>query len=124
VSRLSVFKKRGLNPTIPHCFYCNKPKNQRDAEAPHGVVIDLEPCDECEKWMRRGIILISIRDGETGTVNPHRTGKWLVITDEGVLSLMKPGPTRDLVLKKRFCFVEDNVWESAGLPVSKGDLPS
>lgn len=120
---IRLSEKYGLNPTIPHCFYCGKEKNElilmghlpNDEEAPKGKVFDHEPCDKCRELMRQRIILISVRDGEEGD-NPYRTGGWVVITEEGVKKLTKPGKFQDSVLKSRMAFVPDSVWNFVGLP--------
>jgi hypothetical protein len=85
-----------------------------DVEAPHGKVIDKEPCAECKKWMEQGIILISVRDGEEGD-NPYRTGRWVVVKDEAIKRFNPPEFVEE-VLKKRIAFVPDQVWTMLGLP--------
>lgn len=71
---IRLHRKHGLAPTIPTCFFCLKQKSEvaflgagwRGNDAPPmTMVVDYEPCDECKDFMRRGIILVSIRD-------PHR----------------------------------------------------
>ena len=72
--------KHGVNPSITHCEICGKEigiallgKLKDDAEAPKDVAIGL--CDDCQKVMdAEGVIVIEVRDGETGN-NPYRTGR-------------------------------------------------
>ena len=72
--------KYGVNPSITHCEICGKEigiallgKLKDDAEAPRDVALGL--CDDCQKVMdAEGVIVIEVRDGETGD-NPYRTGR-------------------------------------------------
>ena len=54
---------------IPRCFWCGKLKNEialfgkyggrgEDLEAPMGVFLDYEPCDECVENQKLGVTLI------------------------------------------------------------------
>jgi hypothetical protein len=117
--------KYGVNPAIPHCFFCGKEKNEillpgkleGDVEAPKGVVWDKEPCQECDGYMQRGIILISVRDNPTDSdrENPHRTGGWCVVREEFISNNID-AETAEAILQKRVCFIEDKVWRVVGLP--------
>lgn len=137
--------------SIPKCFFCRKDKNEivmnttlsagiadKVAEM-HGKIVDMSPCQECRGWMDRGIILISVKDGEkmaeegwspdptkgpAGMVppipNPYRTGGWTVITEDGFIRTME-GMKADqhciqAGLRHRWMFVEDTVWCAIGLP--------
>jgi hypothetical protein len=119
---IRLSRKYGVNPAVPKCFFCNRDKKEiilfgrmkDDVEAPHGKVIDKEPCAECKKWMEQGIILISVRDGEEGD-NPYRTGRWVVVKDEAIKRFNPPEFVEE-VLKKRIAFVPDQVWTMLGLP--------
>lgn len=72
--------KHGVNPSITHCEICGKEigiallgKLKDDAKAPIDVALGL--CDDCQKVMdAEGVIVIEVRDGETGN-NPYRTGR-------------------------------------------------
>lgn len=120
----------GVNPTIPICFVCGKEKNelllmgrmwdkekQKEIEAPRDMVWDREPCQECKEWMKKGVILISVRDGENDENNPWRTGGWVVMKEEAVRNIFG-GAVVEEVLKKRMAFVEDKAWDEVGLPRS------
>jgi hypothetical protein len=120
----------GLNPVIPRCFFCGERKNEvvlpglleGDVEAPRDAVWDHTPCDQCQQYMREGIIVISVRDGESGD-NPYRTGGWCVLTEAAVRRLIQPASLVDAIVKKRVAFVPDQVWDLLGLPrgVQKGE---
>lgn len=115
--------KHGVNPAIPMCFYCGEPKDEiilagrmkDDAQAPHNVVWNCAPCDKCTDYMTKGVILISVRNGESGD-NPYRTGGWCVVSDAGITHIIADEALRADILKKRASFVFDKVWDYVGLP--------
>ncbi len=148
MSHIPVSPKYGVNPAIPKCYYCWEDKNeiilpgqlQGDVEAPRNAVWDLNPCDKCEKFMKQGVILISIRDEEeappplpplsrTATAaqkaermrvlmwNPYRTGGWVVVKDAAVRRIFTPPELVANILKKRYAFVQHMVFVQLGLPV-------
>ena len=67
-----VSPKHGVNPAIPVCFYCTKEKN----EIILSRVWDNTPCEQCQIYMKQGVILIQIRDRKIGE-NPYRMGGWV-----------------------------------------------
>lgn len=118
-----------------NCYYCNKPmgvlidKRGRKTLTRNCGVINDEPCNECKKWMKEGIIFISIKDSTTEDEmkpkngmppNPFRTGKWAVIKDEAVKQLIN-GTMLDFALKYRFIFITDGAWEAIGIPVGNSE---
>jgi len=125
---IRLSKRYGVNAAIPVCFYCGKEKNELvlagnigkgrgDIEAPKGKVWDMEPCEECKGWVEKGVILVSVKDREVGD-NPYRTGGWVVLKDEAVERMFQ-GEAKDDLLRKRFGYVEDKVWDLVGLPREK-----
>lgn len=114
---IRLHKEYGVNPTIPKCFICGKDKNEvvllgaaYKEQAPMHMCLDKSPCDECVGYTKQGIIIISVRDGESGD-NPYRTGGWVVIKEEAALRFIPEN-----LLKKRILFLEDKVWNEVGLP--------
>jgi hypothetical protein len=115
-SGITISEKHGINPCIPKCFFCGKDKNEiilfgrlpNDQEAPRGSVINKEPCDECAEYMRIGIIVIVVRDGEKGG-NPYRTGGFFVIKEEAVKKMCP-----DLG-DSRVMFIEESAAKMVGL---------
>jgi hypothetical protein len=131
---MRLHKNHGLNPTMTTCFYCGKDDkimligdhvtSEMKAEglaSPDGKmkmnigVVDMEPCRECAKWMKKGVILISVKD-DSDTHNLYRTGGWAVIADDAINKMINDEKTKELVLKRRFCFVPNTAWEKLGLP--------
>ena len=115
--------KHGVNPSLSVCFYCGAddgtvvlPGRLRgDTQAPHKAVWTKEPCPTCREYMRQGIILISVRDGEEGD-NPYRTGGFSVVKAEALARLINRQELIDDVLRRRVCFVPDAAWAMLGLP--------
>ena len=102
-----------------NCFFCNKPKgvilDRRIRETlPKNAVYDKEPCDECKELMKSGIIIISVRDGESGD-NPYRTGFWCVVKEQMIKDLISDEQFKNDILNKRVLFIEDSTVEQIGL---------
>lgn len=120
---IRLSEKYGLNPSLECCYFCGKERGLvlwgksrlGDAKAERKVVMNKEPCDECANLMRQGIMLISVRDGETAE-NPFRTGKIAVVTEEALKRVIVQPELADTFCKTRVGFIEDSVWTAIGLP--------
>ena len=119
---IRLSEKHGVNPSLMLCFYCHEASGvallgrlKDDAEAPRQAVFDKEPCAKCKEWMAKGIICISVRDGESGD-DPYRTGGWAVVTEDFVRRILRPGELLDGILKKRCCFMPDEAWNAINMP--------
>ncbi len=133
---IRLHPEHGLNPAIFRCFYCGEnaglviPGAATNGFREAGLtnsdgsmkmdigVINMEPCSKCKEYMEQGIILISTRDEDSGSKNPHRTGGWVVVKEEAMDRLLEgsdPALLRHLK-KARFCFVPDTAWDQIGLP--------
>lgn len=122
--------KNNLEVGMIRCFFCGKEKglmNTRltkkcaeEIKKRNGHAIDHEPCDECKKYMEQGIMLCSVRDGESGN-NPYRTGALCVLKEEAVKQFSTP-EMFEQVKKTRFAFIEDSVWDQLGLPRGNSKL--
>lgn len=123
----------GVNPTVYQCFIRGEDvglllvgiqaaRMFGTAKAPRTCgAINKEPCDKCKGYMEQGIILISVRTGETDTDNPHRTGGWVVLKEEALRRLVVNNELCDDICRKRVAFVPDDAWDAIGLP--RGDVP-
>ena len=107
--------EHGVNPTIPQCCICGKEKNQiallgnkYKGQAPMKMVIDGEPCEECKKMMKVGILLISVKDG-SDKKNPYRTGIKVAIKEEAFEKAFGKVP------EKRIAFIEDSMLKKTGI---------
>lgn len=77
---ICISEKHGLNPSVTVCEICGKEigvalfgRLPGDKEAPRQVAMGL--CDDCKGVIDQGgVILIEVRDGESGP-NPYRTGR-------------------------------------------------
>jgi hypothetical protein len=103
---------------MSNCFLCNKLKEiildrRLKNRLPREAVYNKEPCDQCKEYMQKGIILISVRDGESGE-NPYRTGGWWVLKEEAVKNFVSE-PLLSSVLKFRVMFIDDTACERIGL---------
>lgn len=120
---ITLHRKHGLNPTMTQCYICGKEKGEiallgaaYKEEAPMKMIVDTIPCNECKKMIKKGIVFISVRDGEKGT-NPHRTGRILCIKEEAVKKIMKSYNP-----KNRVYFIEDSILDRlTGKTPKKGD---
>jgi hypothetical protein len=125
MANIRLSEKHGVNPALSLCFFCNQEKNELvllgrlpdDAEAPRKAVFNTEPCDECKGYMGMGIICISVDPVKSPDhKNPWRTGGWVVLRDEALLRFGLEQEMLDDILRKRVCFLEDEVWDKLGLP--------
>jgi len=134
---LKPSNEHGVNPSVEVCRICGEDmgvalfghitKKQAEAmyeagldvaqeagvEAPRTVCLG-NVCDQCKEWMKEGVILISIRDGEEGE-NPYRTGKLAVVKDESIRRTMKPGEQVEAILEKRVAYIPESVWAALGI---------
>lgn len=125
MSSIKLSPKHGVNPSMEVCFYCGEDDGTvmlpgrlpDDAEAPRRGVWTKEPCEKCKGLMAQGVMLISVRDGETDVDNPYRTGKVAVVTNEGIRRMVNPASLAEQIIAKRVAFVPDEAWKKLGLPV-------
>jgi len=98
------------------CFYCGESKDillhQRfkDISEVNGKVADKEPCPKCKGYMAEGIMIIEVKDGESGD-NPYRTGRLHVITEDAATRMFNGFDFS----KQRVCFMEESVAKVVGL---------
>jgi len=105
---LRLHSKYGVNPTIPVCFVCGKPKNEvvllgagYKEEAPMHLCIDKEPCEECKRLASKGVMLVEVQDN-TDKENPYKTGKIIVVKEEAYKHIFNTE-----VPPKRIAFIEE-----------------
>jgi hypothetical protein len=132
MGNIRLSEKHGVNPSLGVCYYCNKENGEiilpgrlrDDQEAPRRAIWHTHPCDECKGWMAKGIIFISVKDGDQDHYNPHRTGMWTVVKTEAVerMKAFINIQVIDDILKRRVAFLEDAVWDAVGLP--RKDVPA
>lgn len=142
-------EKHGLNPSLGLCFYCVTEGTSvlllgqlpGDKEAPRQAIWDMEPCAKCAGYMKRGVILISVKDDAEMVEmdrqhaaweakhghklharkpvpgyfipNPYRTGGWWVVTEDYVRRIFDG--SADNVCKHRFAFITQEAADATGL---------
>lgn len=96
---IRLSKQYGVNPSISTCYWCGEEKNEivlfgkigrgrEDIEAPRNVVMDYEPCFQCQKHWRMGIAILEATeepayDGQMEIQNGiFPTGRWCVLREE------------------------------------------
>ena len=72
--------------------------------------------------MRQGIILISVKDGETDENNPYRTGNFVCVKEEFLRRVVQPADHP--IFKSRMAFIEDSVWKKLGIPFKDHSCPA
>jgi hypothetical protein len=108
-----------LNPVKEVCFICGYRMGVQflgplptGSKLPQAVASD-SPCAKCEGFMKEGVVLVSIMDGDTS--HRTRTGAIAVLTERSIRSLFSHYLTKKLI-RDRFGFVEDSVWDALKLP--------
>ena len=105
---LILSPKHGVNPSVLHCECCGKDygvallgKLKGDAEAPRDIYQGF--CDDCQKVVdQKGLIIIEVRDGETGN-NPYRTGRLVGITKDARERMFKD-------IESSICYMEHSMF--------------
>lgn len=115
---IRISPKYGVNPTIPVCFFCGEEKNEvallgrigkgkNDIEAPHHMILDYEPCEECKKKMDTGITLIEITDTPNSenqspiATDAYPTGNWWVVTEDFIRNNIQPHELAEQIIQHR-----------------------
>lgn len=126
---------------LTHCFYCQeadkillactyneKGEPLKDLGSFNHCVIDMEPCQKCADWMKKGIILIGIDISKSKPgwekekmPNPWRAGGWAVIKDEALQRIVLDKRTQEFALKHRFMFIEQKAMVKMGIVQEKED---
>ena len=97
----------------------------REIEEHERIPAGLLLCDTCKDYQKRGIVFLSVRDGEQNKKSPYRTGGFWVLKEEAVKRMLSSSPgLLKSILEKRVTFVEDSVCEKLGLSKNpKEDTP-
>lgn len=114
---INLSKEHGVNPSITKCFFCGEDSGialfgqlPNDEKAPMNAgVVDFTPCSQCQEYMSKGIMLVSVKDG-SDQENPYRTGSIAVIKEEVAKKIF------DNIGDSRFAFIEDEAWDKLGIP--------
>jgi len=134
---------------LTRCFYCMKPdrillakRYMANGEPVHDLspaqdkVIDMDPCNKCQDWMEKGIILIGIDEAksdpgwneppntnserENWMPNPWRAGGFAVMKDEAFCRLFGK-EFQKFALKYRYMFMEQKAMVLLGIIPPEGE---
>ena len=86
----------------------------------HCGVVDMTPCSECADYMKQGIIIIGIEDGEDPNkdINVKRTGHFVVVVSElfeNLKQVVKDTEVIDRILESRWTFMESEMMSKLGI---------
>ena len=123
---MRLSNKHGLNPTIPLCPYCGKPKNEimltgyegekwakrnghPDGQMPMYVLVegDIQPCDDCKK---KGIAVVEVK----GDADKELTGRRWLIKEEAIKKILADDPMLSSVLQKRIMLIPAEIAQNLG----------
>ena len=124
---IRISPKHGVNPTLLLCFWCRTNsvgialagRLPHDAEAPR-TALTYDPCEQCQKLISSGIWLIeATKTGDENVppmpgTNAYPTGRWAVISEEGVRAVVNE-PWQSELIKKRKAVMEPEVISQLGL---------
>lgn len=126
---IRVSEKHGVNPSLGVCFWCGQEdgsvlmlgKLPGDKEAPRRTINGYEPCGECKKGMERGITFIQMSkvpllDEQSTVGEGYPTGRWVVVKEDAVKTIVQPPELLESLLKTRKAFVWVEDWKQMGLP--------
>lgn len=123
---------------LTKCYFCGgdsqilinsrlTPRDASNVEKAHQKIINMEPCDKCSEFMKKGIILLTIDSAKSGEnwnkhdgsdylmPDPHRMGGFIVLTENGLRHLCLPPEMEQWAFKKRWMFIEHETAEQIGL---------
>lgn len=117
---ITLHQKYGLNPMIEKCEICGAETgcivllgSRIKGEAPMKGSLRGSVCDTCKEHIKIGIILIEVRDGESGE-NPYRTGRQWVVTEDAITRMFDP-QSAEQALKSRVAYIEEGAAKLLGL---------
>jgi hypothetical protein len=122
-----------FNAAVTKCYFCGESyevvintlltaKAAREVEELNGKVIDMNPCNKCEEYMKQGIMLITFDPAKSdpewnksSMPNPYRTGGFFVVTESAFKRIFHPKKLVDYGLKARWLFIEHEAAVQLGL---------
>jgi len=113
MSGIRLSEKHGINPSLLQCPICGEEyaiaflgRIKEDKKAP--MVIAKDPCDKCNEYMKKGVIIVSCKDNDEN----YRTGKLAVVksTTPFLSEECLGKELHDSIMLKRVVILEDSVW--------------
>lgn len=124
---MRLSSKHGLNPSIPLCHYCKKPKNEiiltgyegekwakkngyPDGQMPMYILLkgDIQPCDECKKI---GIAVVEVKSD----ADRELTGRRWLMKEEAIKKILIDSSMLSRVLQKRILIISAELAQNLGL---------
>ena len=111
----------GLNPTLTVCWWCGKETGEiallgaaYKGEAPHHMVVNHNPCHECEALQSRGVVMI---EGNESSPNGW-TGRWCVVKTAAAEKMLSADMFQQIMRKgpPYRCVIAPDAWDELGLP--------
>lgn len=140
MSSIKLSPKHGVNPCMSKCFFCGGDKGivllgklKGDAEAPHEMVFDYEPCDACKEKFAKGVLLVGVSEtcpdgrppiskAEDGK-ELYPTGPYVVATEDFVTRMAGPEGGQKIIEAGK-CVVPDTLvleWQKQHEEACKGE---
>tara|TARA_Y100000310_G_C20681689_1_gene816360 strand:- start:135 stop:515 length:381 start_codon:yes stop_codon:yes gene_type:complete len=119
--------KSNIEVALTKCFFCGEDSEivinktltsyyAKKVKEMHSKVINKKPCNKCQGYMKKGIIVISTdKDKTEDEDNPYRTGGFWVIKDRAVKEMPMKDELKTSILKTRIMFLEHNLAKDMGL---------
>ena len=88
---MRLSKEHGVNPSLMNCFWCGESFGvallgaNHGKKAPHSIVVDYEPCGDCQEIRKKGLTLLEATDAPNHEGQPdmqkgvYPTGRWWVV---------------------------------------------
>ena len=105
------------------CFWCGDTKNEiligtkakSIKSIGHKVVKDYDFCDSCQEIMKQGITCIEVdtlpwSEGQPSMGGGYPSGRWCVITEDGVKDVIEESETLRAIIEKRKVFLPKEVY--------------
>jgi len=95
------------------CFWCRKSKDDIVDDKPE--FFDYEPCDTCQGWWDKGILVVEVVTEPNG--NPqiidelYPTGFSAVVGEDNVKEILTTYPSLDMILKSRTMYLNKTDWD-------------
>lgn len=143
---IEISPKYGVNPTIPVCAFCGKEKNEialmgrmrskgcSDIEAPRQMIVDYEPCDECQALMSKGCTIFEVSETpiaenqppmqESDGVKLYPTGTFVVLHDDDVKEIFEESVANRIVESRQCLMPGRIVQQIIAMGEPSEDLPS
>jgi hypothetical protein len=105
------------------CFWCGEMKDEilvgkqaiPKEKIKREVVRSYEPCETCAGEMSQGITCVEVdavpwSEGQPSMGGAYPSGRWNVVTEDGIKGVIEDGELLDSILEKRKVFIEKDAF--------------